>query len=382
MRLSPREIAGRALLLLLGVAAALLLLEGFLRVVNPLGQRLRGDRIVLPTNTRVVLTQTDNPKLDREIVTTRNSLGFRGPEPPPDFERRLTLVAVGGSTTECRYLTDGKDWPAVLERELQASFDGLWLDNAGLDGHSSFGHLKLLEQRVLRLRPKVVLFLVGINDVARDRLKYQDRALTERPDRAASARWLDWAARHSAVVALAQNALRAREAQRVPLIQPVLALETLPHDASGRRGRAVARAHRVAHVPGYRERVRALVRACRTARVEPVLLTQPALYGPAVDDLTGIDLGTIEVDPRDGTNGAVAWATLEAYNDAVRDVGRDEGALVIDAARALPKSSRHFYDFVHFTNEGAAEVARLAARELCPWLAARFPEAARRPCAR
>jgi lysophospholipase L1-like esterase len=382
MRPWLREAGSRLLLLTAGLVAALLLLEAFLRLVDPLGQRLRGDRLVLPTNARVVLSQSDNPKLEREIVVTRNSLGFRGPDPPPDFERRLTLVAVGGSTTECRYLSDGKDWPAALGRELQRSFDGLWIDNAGLDGHSTFGHLKLVEQRVLRLRPKVVLFLLGINDVARDRLKYQDRALTERRDREDSARWLDWGARHSAVVALAQNALRARDAQRVPLIQPVLALESLPHDRSGRRGRAVARAHRIEFVPGYRERVRALVRACRNGGIEPVLLTQPALYGPAIDDLTGVDLGTIEVDPQDGTNGAMAWATLEAYNDAVREVGRSESALVVDVGRELPKSSRYFYDFVHFTGEGAAEVARLTARALCPALRERFPQHATGPCPR
>lgn len=380
MRPSPREIAARLLLAAAGLGVALLLLEAFLRLVDPLGQRLRGDQIVLPANTRVVLTQAENPRLDREIVVTRNSLGFRGPEPPADFDRRLTVVTVGGSTTECRYLGDGKDWPARLGQELGRSLDGLWIDNAGLDGHSTFGHQKLLEQRLLKLRPRVVIFLLGINDVARDRLKYQDRALTERSDQDASERWANWAARHSAVAALAQNAWRARQARRVPLIQPVLDLRALPHDASGRRGRAVARAHKVEFAPGYRERVLGLVQACRQAGIVPVLMTQPALYGPAVDDLTGVDLGTIEVDPQDGTNGAVAWATLEAYNDVLRELGQAQGVPVVDVARQLPKSSRHFYDFVHFTNEGAQAVAGLAARALCPVLAERFPQHAARPC--
>jgi lysophospholipase L1-like esterase len=377
---SLRELLGRLALLSGGLLIALLLLEIVLQVFNPLGQRLRADLVVLPTNTRVVLAQTENPKLEREIVVTRNSLGFRGPDPGVDYERRLTIFAVGGSTTECRFLSDGKDWPAVLQRELQHSLDGVWLDNAGLDGHSSFGHEKLLEQRILGLHPKVVLFLVGINDVARDRLKYQDGALTDRPDLDWKARFVNWAARHSAVAALGQNAWRARQAERVPLIQPVLALESLPHDLSGRHGRAVARAHQMDFVPGYRERVSRLVRACRQAGIEPVLLTQPALYGPGIDDLTGVDLGTIEVDPHDGTSGFVAWATLEAYNDVLREVGRAEGVTVVDLARRLPKSSRLFYDFVHFTSAGAAEVAHLTAGDLCPLLSARYPEHAARPC--
>jgi hypothetical protein len=61
-------------------------------------------------------------------------------------------------------------------------------------------------------------------------------------------------------------------------------------------------------------------------------------------------------------------------------VGAAEGVLVVDLARELPKSSRLYYDFVHFADEGAREVAALTARALCPLLARRFPEHVRRPC--
>jgi lysophospholipase L1-like esterase len=379
MHRALREAAGRAALLAAGLVAAVGFLELFLRLVDPLGQRLRGDRLILPANTRVVLTQEANPKLDREIVVTRNSLGFRGPDPPPDFDRRLTLVAVGGSTTECRFLGDGSDWPAALSRELARSLDGLWVNNAGLDGHSSFGHLKLVEQRLARLRPRVALLLMGLNDVARDDPKYQDTALTARPDLEGSGRILLWAARRSAAVSLAWNAWRARQAERLALVQPVLDLASLPQDGSGRRGRAVARAHRQGSARAYRERVDALLQATRGAGIEPVLLTQPALYGPAQDDVTGVDLGAIVVDHQ-GTNGAVAWATLEAYNDVLRELGREQGVPLLDVARRLPKSSRLYYDLVHLTREGAAELGRIAAADLCPLLAARFPAHAARAC--
>ena len=61
---------GRAVLLLAGSAVALVLLEVVLRVFNPFGQRLFGDAIVLPTNTRVVLRNADNPPADAPIPTT------------------------------------------------------------------------------------------------------------------------------------------------------------------------------------------------------------------------------------------------------------------------------------------------------------------------
>ena len=105
---------GNLLLLLGGCLAALLLLEAFLRVYNPLGVRIRGDRIVLPRNFRETMTNNTNTKLEPVIVFSKNALGFRGPEPPRDFDGHLTVLAVGGSTTECLYLTDGASWPERL----------------------------------------------------------------------------------------------------------------------------------------------------------------------------------------------------------------------------------------------------------------------------
>jgi lysophospholipase L1-like esterase len=373
-----REWAARLLLLALGTLLALAGLEVFLRVRDPFGQRLRGDELILPRGGRTVMRLSGNPKLDAEVVETRNALGFRGPEPPPDFERHLSVVAVGGSVTECRYLTDGRDWPAVVGRELAPRFERLWVNNAGLDGHSTFGHLELMKQRVVRLRPRVVVFLLGVNDVARGTLKYQDRALTDRPDLSVGHRLLAWAARRSAVVGTALNAWRGKQAHELGLNQPDLDLRKVPQVRTGRlRGDAFVAAHEQEFLPGYRERVNELVRVSRAAGILPVLVTQPALYGPVVDDVTGVDLGYAEVDVKDGVNGRVSWRVLEAYNDVVREVAAAHGVPLVELGRTMPKSSRLFYDWVHFTNEGAEEAGRIVARGLEPELRTRFREFAR-----
>jgi lysophospholipase L1-like esterase len=375
---SRREWVARLLLVAFGLLLAIGVLEVVLRVRDPFGQRVRGDRLVLPQGGRTVMKLSGNPKLDPEVVETRNSLGFRGPEPPAGFDRHLTIVVVGGSVTECRYLTDGKDWPAVMARELSPGFERLWVNNAGLDGHSTFGHLELMKQRVARLKPRVVVFLAGVNDVARGTLKYQDKALTDRPDQSAGEQALAWSARHSAVAGTLLNAWRGRQAHELGLNQPDFDLGKVPQVRTGRRrGDLFVAAHEQEYLPGYRERVHELVRMTRAAASLPVLVTQPALYGPVVDDVTGVDLGYAEVDVREGVNGRVSWRVLEAYNDVLREAAAAHDVPLVELARTLPKSSRLFYDWVHLTNEGAAETGRLVARALEPTLRARFPEFAR-----
>jgi hypothetical protein len=46
----------------------------------------------------------------------------------------------------------------------------------------------------------------------------------------------------------------------------------------------------------------------------------------------------------------------------------------------MPKSSRYFYDFVHFTPDGAQVVADILDRSLCPTLRAKFSGHATQQC--
>lgn len=374
-----RNALGTAALLGFGLLLALAAAELFLRIVNPLGSRLMGDRIVLQRNYRQTITNEKNPRLDAVIHFSRNSLGFRGAEPPADFARRLTVVVLGGSTTECWYLSDGKDWPAALARDLASSFPEAWVNNAGLEGHSTFGHRLLLEQWIVRLKPRVALFLIGINDVEREDLKAGDRALQAPGD----AGLLGRAARHSALVAALVNLRRSERAEKMRLLHGDVRLQRLPPlPLKPELRKNTLLLHEQRYVPPYKRRVADLVAVCRGAGIEPVLVTQPALYGEGIDDVTGVDLAriTVDNDPEHLLNGSLAWRVLELYNDAVRALGSEQGVFVVDLARRLPKSSRYFYDFIHFTNEGAAEVGARVAADLCPFLAERFPSEQRAAC--
>lgn len=366
----PRRGVLKLLVVVISTGLALGAAELVLRARNPLGFRMRGNTLVLPAN-KVYDIRADqgsrSDQLDAHVIHTKNSLGFRGPEPPDDFADWLTVVAAGGSTTEGFYLNDGRTWPERLAVRLQPELRKVWVNNAGLDGHSTFGHLLLTRQALVRLHPRVILYLVGVNDMFADAPRGFDRV--------AQNQWAE-VANHSEVAATLLNLYRWNRTQRFEDLGampkpvalrdrprhpvPPVAAERLWKEQDGR-------------LEAFRDRLVQLVILDREHGIEPVLITQPSLLG-GIDPRTGIDTRPMEVELWEKLDGALAWRLLERYNDVTRQVGRERGVLTVDLGRALPKDSTFFYDFFHFTNEGADRVGAIVYDALAPWLAARYPD--------
>jgi hypothetical protein len=79
-------------------------------------------------------------------------------------------------------------------------------------------------------------------------------------------------------------------------------------------------------------------------------------------------------------NGRAMEALLELYNDAARDAAAAADAPVLDLARLMPKQISLYYDSVHYTDAGAAQVGSIIAAELCPIIAVQFPDHVVAPC--
>jgi len=344
-------------LLLVQTLLVIALAEFVLHIYNPLPFRVHGNRIVLPVHQRYRFHNERASKLDAVTTHTKNSLGFRGPDPPKDFGKRLTLITIGGSTTECLFLSDGKTWTDAMARRLQRSFPDIWVNNAGLDGQSTYGHLILLRDFVETLHPRVAVFLIGVNDIGLAASNPYDTALTPAgsPLRSAAIFVRD----HLELVALAQNLARVARAKEEGFGHGQIDLKTLPHLEDDDTNTRATLAKFSAALPAFASRVAAIVDECRSHGIEPVLVTQPGLYGDSVDPSTGVDLSTVQV--QGAANGRLWWRVQELYNDVTRATARAHGVVLVDAARELPKDSRLFYDFMHFTNEGAAKLGELVA---------------------
>jgi hypothetical protein len=213
----------------------------------------------------------------------------------------------------------------------------------------------------------VAVFLVGANDVALERPTTFDEGTQLTPTGLRGL--LNAAAARSEVVSLGLNLARAARARERGLGHSEVDLSSartlvLDEDAVQRE---VSKAR--ASLPSYRNRLQEIVRVTRAHEIQPVFVTQPALFGDSVDPVTGVDLSVVQVSGRG--NGHLEWRLLEEVNDVTRAVAAEHGLLLIDLARLLPKDSRYFYDFLHFTNEGSRRVGEIVAAPLAAALGPR-----------
>lgn len=367
-----KALSKNILAVLLGLTLALMALEILLRVVQPVEYRVRGNKIALPRDKSYFFNNDKIDRLDRVIYFTRNRLGFRGEPPPRNFAQTLTILTVGGSTTECFHVSDGKAWPDLLARRFKRKFHPLWLNNAGIDGHSTFGHLVLMKDYIVQLKPTVVLFLVGINDRALPDYGPQDKKSLKKPAANFRLAVLDNLSQYSEVVNYAVNLRRYSKAHRGGLVHANIdfaRLKTLemPDDSLN----SMVNYHKAQYLIPYARRLQELIDVSREHAIEPVFMTQPIIYGEVIDPVSGADLGKVDIG---GVNGKVSWEIMKLYNEVLKQVAAKNQVPLIDLATEMPKSSRYFYDTAHFTNEGCQIVAQIVEPHLGSFLAKKFPQ--------
>lgn len=85
------------------------------------------------------------------------------------------ILTIGGSTTDQRYVPLFSTFQAILEERLKNYNNSFGcVSNAGVDGHSTWGHLFSFEHwfpLMPALNPKIVLLYVGVNDANFQRVK-------------------------------------------------------------------------------------------------------------------------------------------------------------------------------------------------------------------
>jgi len=272
-------------------------------------------------------------------VTIRfNELGMRGPslrEPLP--ADALTLVFLGGSTTENYHLALSETFPELVGRELGRRLGRpVRVLNAGMSAATSSVSLARLQHQVLDLEPTLVVVMHAINDLLsgfHPRFRRDGRHLP-RPALAGTrprSYLLDWLRRRSA-------ATSSKSSQRVRYD----AWEDFPALAVFARNlrsmAAIAAAHGI-----------------------PILfLTQATAYTdeppPGEEErlqMADRMLGGMTTPP----DVPSLARGMRAFNAAVMALPASPGVRTFDLAGRLPRSADLIFDECHLTREGNRRVA-------------------------
>lgn len=283
---------------------------------------------------------------------TRDKYGLRG-----DFEdpAEISILTVGGSTTDQRYISDELTWQNVLQKEFRSAGKNVVVANAGVDGQSSFGHIRNFDwwfPHIPGLKPKFVLFYLGINDFHKDTGHGADALVKEKAGR-------------SLLQLLREKSAIYRAGMTLYGIYLAEVREKVGHRAVDFRKEEWVSEPRLAtydalmdkRLKEYEERLELLVRKTIQIRAVPIFVTQPArkyrLNHGAIEGaatLAGYDGALI--------NGVDFYQMMRRLDRVTCAVAERHGYRCVDLSQELlPElEDRDFYDFGHMTPRGAKKV--------------------------
>jgi len=290
------------------------------------------------------------------ITYRRDRYGFRGAPADP---AAIDVLAIGGSTTNERFVDEADTWTARLQRALRESGCAVAIANAGIDGYSTVANIASFDgwfDRVPGLKPRFMLVLLGVNDAEVDprAVSNADSQKYTNPLR----RLAHYVAARSAVRRLYVAARGWWQARRghlqhggVRVSGDAVWQETaLPPDFA---------AELAGKLPAYRARLTRLTRLIRDFGARPIYITQQRRDGRVVDG---------QWQQIAGSDGARDTALVMAINETTLDFCHDTCETCIDLAGRIDFAPEDYYDAVHTAPAGSARIAAFLAPALRPVL--------------
>jgi hypothetical protein len=274
-----------------------------------------------------------------------NEFGYRGPRFEKDRHHAITF---GASETFGLYESDDREYPRQLERELneRAGSHIYQVVNIAYPGETLPTATLRVPEIVARIHPQIAL-------IYSSPAFYIDKRLNRMGEREKEPLFQlrIFGRLHDAIKAampeLLQTRIREWEIRRS--IGSTLPMDRLPEESVDR----------------YRKDLIEIVSSLRANGVQPVLITHATTFGAAPHNPDHAML--------------VAWRKFypnlkedgfldleQRMNEATREIAVQNQITLVDVAREIPPGNKYFADFVHFTDDGAAVMAKLIADAIEP----------------
>jgi lysophospholipase L1-like esterase len=287
------------------------------------------------TNLRVPVANAKTRSIDI------NSLGFRGPEiDEPKPPGTLRLAFLGASTTFCAEVSRNElTWPHLVAEQVQAANEGISVDyiNGAVPGYTVLSSLRNLRERVFPLDPDVIIIYHSTNDLSVETraMAVEQGIYNQQADEAS------WLSKYSLLWYLVEKNLRIAALQQ-DVLKTQGRLQFSPEELGA----------------DFRAGMTELVREAANTADLVVLVTfsHRIRSEQSADEQLEAAASALYYMPFMTPEGlAVAFAR---YNDIIRDVANESGALLIEKEFDIPGDAIHFNDTVHFKDEGSRAMAQ------------------------
>lgn len=350
-----RKLALRGTLLAAGFS--ILAAEAGLRVFYPLADPFpRQRRIEIgayvpnrhePRFTLRILPEEGLPGIDGERRFETNADGYLGPDLAQTSTTVPRVFLVGGSTMEGVALGNAKNPATLIASKLEGSGVQSCVLNTGHSGDATFDHIAVVGHRIAHESPRVVVFLVGINDlIAIARGEEYDHRQPDQTIQLSTAAMLRLQLTHFHVGRLIFAALGRARLRQWDESRP--SIETHYRRAANRcLQQPLAKNPPDLDLAGFERNLRQLVAMTRSVGARPILVTQPNSWStPASEPWWWMRcFGGHRYSPEQMSR------ALDMINARTMLVAQLEGVDLVDAAANL--DGRHMYDDVHFNDAGA-----------------------------
>ncbi len=265
-------------------------------------------------------------------------------------EADLTIVFLGGSTTECLYMDEEERFPyqvgRLIERDLKLKVNSY---NSGKAGNNSLHSIDILLNKVMFINPDIVVMEHNVNDLI--------ILLFEK------SYWNNNKMKSPLVEA---NPSIGKNLEQSFIIMRDYFFPNLSRAIGGLSERFFLK-ERITEFPAikgqnieikssqllqdFKANLQIFIDICRNRHIVPVLMTMANRFKEAPDDFIASLMRRIEVEH--GVTYQEFKDLFDLFNEQIRIVGKANNVMVIDLANKIPQEKIYLYDTVHLTSHGS-----------------------------
>lgn len=293
----------------------------------------------------------------KHINYSRDKYGFRG-NSIMNAPEKIDILTIGGSTTDQRFIDDTETWQSVLEQNFKQENKPYNIVNAGVDGQSTFGHIenfKIWFPEIKNLKPKYILFYIGINDFYRIANNNRFGSDVINVENVSGMKYIIQVCKKKSVILnLIRIIIGNIDARKIGAHHHRIDLKNLNYTSKGIINNSEFEEMKLRNLPHFKERIAKLIYYSKNMGAIPIFVTQPTSFFKFKN---GELLGASDVITVDGFswNGVDYYHILTELNAAIKEVNNNKYPIV--ELTSLPIfNDNDFYDWVHMTPSGAKKV--------------------------